>query len=230
MLKDLDKDDYVRVKNLLDSTDMDYVNENILKLINKNKCDLPLYEKGKSLPIGNLSSQCLSIFFTYKLDFYIIHTLKCKHFVKYMDDYMILSNDKEKLRKVKDILINKLVNEYKLKINYKKTFIVSLNDGVEFLGRVFKIKDDKTIISIRKSSLKIMKKNIRRGIKKYKKDRTKFEYLKGMIMNYSYSTKCNTMMIRKYIREFFLIVVLKLILLYYNNKKSFRRLYVKKVF
>ena len=202
MLKKLGYDDYIRVKNIIDSTDEDYVNENILKLNEKNNCNLPLYNKGKGLPIGNLSSQCLSIFLTYKLDYYIIHSLGCKHYVKYMDDYIILSNDKEKLKKVKSIIIDKLVKEYKLKINYKKTFIVSLNNGVEFLGRIFRVKDNKTIISIRKSSLKIMKKNIRKGIIKYKKDKSSFEYLKGMIMNYSYSTKCNTMIIRKYINKY----------------------------
>lgn len=203
MLKDLDKDDFIRVKNILDSTDLNYVNESIKKIIQRNKVDLPLYVKGYGLPIGNLSSQCLSIFYLYKLDYHIIHNLKCKYYVRYMDDLIILDNDKEKLIKVKDIIINKLELEYKLKPNYKKTFIVSLSVGVEFLGKLFKVKNNKTIITIRKSSVKIMKRNIRRVVKQYKKNKVSFERLKSVIINYSYSYKENMMLIRRYIRRFY---------------------------
>lgn len=200
MLKDLDKDDYLRVKNIIESTNNNYVNIEINKINKKYGTDLPLYRKGFGLPIGNLSSQCLSIYFLSKLDYYIIHNLKCKHLVKYMDDYLILSNDKEYLYKVKDIIINKLKNEYLLDINYKKTFIVSLNTGVEFLGKLFSIKNNKTIVTIRKLSFIRAKKNIRKNIYGYKNNIISFSKLKCVLLNYSYSYKENTMKMRRYIK------------------------------
>lgn len=45
---------------------------------------IPLIDEGKSLPIGNMTSQFLSIFYLYKLDHYIINNLKLKYMVKYM--------------------------------------------------------------------------------------------------------------------------------------------------
>ena len=203
MLSNLDYNDYVRVENIINSTDLDYINYEIKKINKNNNVNLPCYNKGYGLPIGNLSSQCLSIYFLHKLDFYIIHNLRCKHYVRYMDDMIILSNDKEKLINVKDIIINKLEIDYNLKVNYKKTFIVSLTTGVEFLGKLFRIKNDKTIITLRKSSVKIMKKKIRSVIKKYKKDKISFEYLKNVLMHYMYSYDNNKMLLRKYIRKFY---------------------------
>lgn len=46
-----------------------------------------------------MTSQILSIFYLYKLDHYIIHNLNLKYMVRYMDDYIIISNDKNKLKK-----------------------------------------------------------------------------------------------------------------------------------
>ena len=203
MLSDLDNDDYLRVKNILDSTDLDYINYEIKKINIKNNVNLPLYNKGFGIPIGNLSSQSLSIYFLHKLDFYIIHNLRCKHYVRYMDDMLILANDKDKLINIKDIIINKLVYEYKLKVNYKKTFIVSLSVGVEFLGKLFRIRNNKTIITIRRSSIKNMKKKIRCVIKKYQKGKISFEYLKSVLMHYIYSYENNRMLLRRYIKKFY---------------------------
>lgn len=61
----------------------DYINKHI-KAIN----DIPYYLKGKGLPIGNYSSQFLSIYYLYRLDYKIVHTYRNKHYVRYMDDCM----------------------------------------------------------------------------------------------------------------------------------------------
>lgn len=48
-----------------------------------------------------MTSQFLSIFYLYELDHYIVNNLGLKYMVRYMDDYIIISNDKTKLIRVK---------------------------------------------------------------------------------------------------------------------------------
>src|SRR5699024_11041040 len=115
--------------------------------------EVPLYYHGRGLPIGNVSSQILSIFYLYKLDHFIVHDLKLKYYVRYMDDFIILDSDLEKLKKARDIIIDKLDKKYKLKVNTKKTKIVSCKEGFSFLGYVFKVIDKKLVIKIKRSNL-----------------------------------------------------------------------------
>ena len=55
--------------------------------------DIPYYEYGKGLTIGNVCSQILSIFYLSSLDYYIIHTLKSKYMVRYCDDLIIFHHN-----------------------------------------------------------------------------------------------------------------------------------------
>ena len=75
------------ISNIVDSTNEDYINKIINKL-GKGR-DLPLYQKGRGLPIGNLTSQFLSIYYLYQLDHFIVHNLHLKYYVRYMDDFII---------------------------------------------------------------------------------------------------------------------------------------------
>lgn len=59
--------------------------------------DIPYYLKDKGLPIGNYSSQFLSIYYLYRLDYKIVHIYKTKHYVRYMDDFILMHEDKEYL-------------------------------------------------------------------------------------------------------------------------------------
>jgi len=66
--------------------------ENILAII---LIILNSYEKG--LPIGNLTSQLFANIYLHELDFYIKNELKCKYYIRYMDDFIIFDLDKKKL-------------------------------------------------------------------------------------------------------------------------------------
>ena len=50
------------------------------------------------LPIGDLTSQLFSNIYLNKLDNYIKRELKCKHYGRYVDDFYIIDNDKNKLK------------------------------------------------------------------------------------------------------------------------------------
>ncbi|MBQ9181570.1 MAG: hypothetical protein IJ134_02950 [Bacilli bacterium] len=204
MLKtDLSDCEYNFVCKIIDSTNYDYINSNIKKILKNNKnLKVPLYEYGKGLPIGNLSSQCLSIYYLSRLDHYIIHTLKLKHYVRYMDDFLIFSDDLLYLKKCKEIIINKLNNEYKLDISINKTFITSSKYGFTFLGYKFFIQNKKTIMIVKRSSVKNMKKNVKKKIYLYKNEKLKFETYFSSMMNYYYSYRCNKKKIEKIIDSY----------------------------
>jgi len=53
---------------------------------------------GKGLPIGNLVSQHLANFYLGHLDHYIKEMLRVRGYVRYMDDFVLWSNDKEALK------------------------------------------------------------------------------------------------------------------------------------
>lgn len=82
---------------IIDSTNEDYVNQNISSIIEcyKDKIkdsnvinqlnNIPLYKNGKGLPIGNMTSQILAIFYLNDLDHYIKEKLGIKYYIRYMD-------------------------------------------------------------------------------------------------------------------------------------------------
>lgn len=158
---DLEEDEYNLIKIIINSTNKKYINIKISNLENKIGKPLPKYESGKGLPIGNMTSQFLAIFYLAKLQHYIRHDLHLR-FVNYMDDYIIIHHNKEYLKECLEIIRSKLKEEYKLELNKNKTFISSSKIGIQFLGYNFKVINNKTIIKLNKNS----KKNIKKGIKR----------------------------------------------------------------
>jgi len=91
---------------------------------------------GRGLPLGNLTSQLFVNIYMNEFDQFIKHNLKAKYYIRYADDFVVLSNDKawleELLPKIADFLSEKL----KLEIHPDKVFIKTLASGVDFLGWV----------------------------------------------------------------------------------------------
>ena len=136
--EDLTSEEYDLVKVILDSTNKKYINVIISNFENKLGITLPKYEYNKGLPIGNQSSQFLAIFYLAKLQHFMIHNLHLK-IETYMDDYIIIHQDKNYLKYCLDIITNKLYNEYNLLVNKNKTYISSPRNGIPFLGIILKL-------------------------------------------------------------------------------------------
>lgn len=173
-----DVDAYNIIKEIINSTNQEYVNDLIAKTIDnkikyleqKSNCDiklkqeqlnaLPRYTKGKGLPIGNESSQLLAIYYLNDLDHYIKEQLHIKYYVRYMDDFILIHHDKEYLKKCLVDIKNKL-QELNLELN-EKTQIVSLKYGFIFLGYKFKLKGKRLIILLRSKNKNKIKKKLRK--------------------------------------------------------------------
>lgn len=161
-----DEDIYNYLSNIIDSTDKEYINQHIKDIKDKYKNiksvqDIPYYEKGKGLPIGNYSSQFLSIYYLYKIDYKIVHTYRIKHYIRYMDDFILMHEDKEYLKSVRSKLEQELLDIYKLKLNKKKTILSDSKTGFSFCGYRFRVINNKTIMNVSNSTKKRVTKRVK---------------------------------------------------------------------
>ncbi len=91
-------------------------------------------EKGKGLPLGNLTSQLLVNIYMNEFDQYMKRVLKTKYYIRYADDFVILSQDKKYLEGVLFEIEKFLGEKLKLRLHPDKVFIKTLYSGVDFLG------------------------------------------------------------------------------------------------
>ena len=175
-----DKDVLNLLNKIIDSTNEEYINNKIRKLkknridylknsnlTNKNQLikeveEIPLYEVGKGVALGNETSQCFGLIYLYEIAHYIREDLKLSRICIYMDDFIIVHEDKEYLKYCLEKIIDKL-REYKLDINLKKTRIDSIKNGIDFLGYRFFISNNKIIMKLRTRTKKKYKRKIRKA-------------------------------------------------------------------
>lgn len=90
----------------------------------------------KGLPLGNLTSQLLVNIYMNEFDQWIKHTMKVKHYIRYADDFVILSHDKDYLLELTPKIADFLEENLKLSLHPDKVFLRGLTSGVDFLGWV----------------------------------------------------------------------------------------------
>ncbi len=92
--------------------------------------------EGVGLPLGNLTSQLLVNIYMNEFDQFVKHTLKTKAYVRYADDFVLLSADRNELEQmllhIRDFLLNKL----RLTLHPDKVSIKTFASGIDFLGWV----------------------------------------------------------------------------------------------
>lgn len=175
MLKEIFVDQEVLniLYEIIDSTDADYINSEIDRCVNREIEKLskigskeskkqieelkkiPYYYNGKGLGIGSLSNQIFAIFYLNGIDHYIKENLGIKEYVRFMDDGIIFSNDKEYLKRVKSILVAK-IEELKLRLN-DKTEIYTSKGGFDFVGYRFSCKNGRLLMRLKNATKRRMK-------------------------------------------------------------------------
>lgn len=149
------------VRKYFDSIDRDIL---LHLLFRKLKCEdmiiifkeiIQVDSGKKGIPIGNLLSQLFANIYLNELDTFIKQKLGIKYYIRYMDDFVILSTNKHMLKEYLDLIIEFLDTNLKLSLN-NKTRIFPVSSGVEFVGYVHYY----DYIKIRKSSYKRGKRKI----------------------------------------------------------------------
>lgn len=94
-------------------------------------------ERRTGIPIGNLTSQFLANLYLDGFDHFVKEQLRAKAYMRYVDDFVLLSNSKPKLHDWRQAIEQKL-QELRLRIHPRKANIFSVQQGVDILGyRVF---------------------------------------------------------------------------------------------
>lgn len=88
------------------------------------------------LPLGNLTSQLFVNIYMNEFDQFAKHALKMKYYIRYADDFVILSEDRRSLEKTLPLIDDFLREKLKLALHPQKVFIKTLASGVDFLGWV----------------------------------------------------------------------------------------------
>lgn len=91
-------------------------------------------EQGKGLPIGNLTSQLFANIYLHELDEFIKHRLRVKFYIRYVDDFVIVSKEREYLASLVEPIENFLKERLKLDLHPVKRKIFSSCSGIDFLG------------------------------------------------------------------------------------------------
>jgi len=95
-------------------------------------------KENKGLPIGNHSSQFFANVYLNELDHFVKRELKCRHYVRYVDDFILLSNDKRQLYEWKNKIARFLGKKLELALSENKTMIQPVVRGADFLGYFIK--------------------------------------------------------------------------------------------
>ncbi len=89
------------------------------------------------LPIGNLSSQFFANVLLDDLDQFIKHRLRAPHYVRYVDDFILLHHSPQWLNDAHASIKAKLADLH-LQLNPRKTILQPVARGVDFVGHVIK--------------------------------------------------------------------------------------------
>lgn len=87
----------------------------------------------QGLPLGNQTSQWFALLYLDEVDRLVKERLRARYYVRYMDDFVLLSEDKEFLRFCRNEIQTVCAEKLQLRLN-NKTQIGKLANGLDFLG------------------------------------------------------------------------------------------------
>ncbi len=128
------------VRHYFDTIDHQVLKEKIARLF-KDKVLLKIFfaiidsysvADGKGLPIGNLTSQYFANYYLSSFDHWCKEELKAREYIRYMDDFLLFSDDKHVLEQYVEA-----VNDYmkrELKLELKVAVLSDKGHGISFLG------------------------------------------------------------------------------------------------
>jgi len=97
---------------------------------------MPSRSTSIGLPLGNLTSQLLVNIYMNEFDQFMKHNLKVKYYIRYVDDFVILSDNREYLEEILKQMKEYLITKLKLNMHPDKVYIKTIFSGFDFLGWV----------------------------------------------------------------------------------------------
>ena len=94
------------------------------------------FSEKKGLPIGNLTSQIFANIFLDKFDWFVKKQSRIKHYFRYADDFVIVDQNPEYLKRLVELIDDFLNTKLDLKLHPQKIEIRKFSQGIDFLGYV----------------------------------------------------------------------------------------------
>lgn len=114
------------IRERIEDEDLSYLIENILKS----------FSKDTGIPIGNLTSQIFANIYLNELDKFIKQELRIQYYIRYADDFVILSRDRGYLEELIPQIDMFLERNLKLSLHEDKIILRKYNRGIDFLGYI----------------------------------------------------------------------------------------------
>lgn len=150
--------------------------ESAIKNIPPNK-SLFGKENKRGLPIGNLTSQFFANVYLNELDQFVKHALRAPYYVRYVDDFVLLSKDRDELilwRSKIDQFVRERLN---IQLHPARRKLLPVSNGVDFLGYIIR---HNYILARRR-----VVNNLKAKIKAFKQSKVKdWNKFKDMIASY----------------------------------------------
>lgn len=117
------------IKEYIPDEDIIWLLSVILKSFHSNMDNI-------GLPLGNLTSQLFVNIYMNKFDQYVKHKLKAKYYIRYTDDFVVISRNRIYLEHILLLMQEFLRDKLKLFIHPNKVSIRTIASGIDFLGWV----------------------------------------------------------------------------------------------
>jgi len=95
-------------------------------------------KKNCGLPIGNLTSQLFGNVYLNEFDHWVKKELGIKHYGRYVDDFVLIHENKDYLKSLIPVLTNFLLSTLKLNLHPRKIYLQHYTKGVIYLGAMIK--------------------------------------------------------------------------------------------
>jgi retron-type reverse transcriptase len=137
------------------------------------------WNRKRGLPIGNLTSQFFANVYLDSFDHHVKENLKCKFYIRYMDDFVIFDNSKILLGEIRQKVIEYL-ERLRLKVHLNKAQIWPVAKGTDWLGyRVYP-----THRLVRRSNVRKFRRRLKDLAEAYAGGKIQLEQVNPMMMSW----------------------------------------------
>lgn len=88
------------------------------------------------IPLGNVTSQLFANIYLHELDHFVKQVLRMPYYLRYCDDFIILSREEHILKALIGVIRGFLQQNLKLELHPKKLMLRKLSQGIDFVGYV----------------------------------------------------------------------------------------------
>lgn len=144
---------------------------------------------GKGLPIGNLNSQFFANVYLNGLDQFVKHELRCRHYLRYCDDFVLLSDSPVQLAEWRRQIETYLRDALCLELNPRQ-LLAPVSNGVNFLGYIVR----RDYLLVRRRVVNHLKEKLRgfesklvsdvAGLRCYRFDQVLLDHLAATLSSY----------------------------------------------